>query len=165
MKTLILIRHAKSSWANADLSDFDRPLNERGLRDTPRMGKRFKEKAITPDKLITSPANRALTTCTLFAEAIGFPKQNIKTEDRLYHADEEEILDVVQHLKEPDDVVILFGHNPGLTDFINHLMDIRIDHVPTCGMVACKLPVKQWKAVAWRSGQLLFFDFPKKNID
>lgn len=163
MKTLILIRHAKSSWADHDLSDFDRPLNERGLRDTPRMGKRFKEKGITPDKLITSPANRALTTCTLFAETIEFPKQNIKTEERLYHADEEEILDIVQNLKEPDDVVILFGHNPGFTDFVNRLMNIRIDNVPTCGIVACKLPVKQWKDVAWHSGQLLFFDFPKNT--
>ncbi len=163
MKTLILIRHAKSSWADHDLSDFDRPLNERGLRDTPRMGKRFKEKGITPDKLITSPANRALTTCTLFAETIEFPKQNIKTEERLYHADEEEILDIVQNLKEPDDVVILFGHNPGFTDFVNRLMNIRIDNVPTCGIVACKLPVKEWKDVSWQSGQLLFFDFPKNR--
>lgn len=161
MKTLVLLRHAKSSWDNHDLSDFDRPLNERGLRDTPRMGKRFKEKAITPDKLITSPANRALTTCMLFAETIGFPKQNIKTDERLYHAEEEEILDIVQNLKEPDDVVILVGHNPGFTDFVNHLMNIRIDNVPTCGIVACKLPVKQWKEVTWHSGELLFFDYPK----
>ena len=125
-------------------------MNERGLRDAPRMGKRFKEKAITPDKLITSPANRALTTCTLFAETIEFPKQNIKTEERLYHADEEEILDIVQNLKEPGDAVILVGHNPGFT-------------VPTCGIVACKLPVKEWKDVSWQSGQLLFFDFPKNT--
>ncbi|MBX2967599.1 MAG: histidine phosphatase family protein [Cyclobacteriaceae bacterium] len=163
MKTLILIRHAKSSWANLDLSDFDRPLNERGLGDAPRMGKRFKEKSITPDCLITSPANRAYTTCKLFAEAINFLQQRIKTEKGLYHADEEAILEIVKNLKEPDNVIILFGHNPGFTDFANRLMNIRIDNVPTCGVVACKLPVKEWKAVTWGLGQFMFFDFPKSG--
>ncbi|MBX2955581.1 MAG: histidine phosphatase family protein [Cyclobacteriaceae bacterium] len=162
MKTLILVRHAKSSWSEPGLNDFSRPLNERGKRDAPRMGKRFKEKALTPDRLISSSAKRAFDTCIIIAGVIGFPEKNIITDKNLYHADEEQILSIVQDLKEPDDVIMMFGHNPGFTDFANRLMNIHIDNIPTCGMVACALPVDKWSHVNWGSGKLIFFDFPKQ---
>lgn len=163
MKTLILIRHAKSSWDNVTLSDFDRPLNERGLRDAPRMGKRLKEKNLAPDLVITSPANRALTTCTIISEMIGFPSERIQTDRAIYHASEEQLLYIVKNLPDFADQVMVYGHNPGFTDFINRLTKSHIDNIPTCGIVACQINVDRWGEVHWGTGKVLFYDFPKNK--
>ncbi|MFZ2904924.1 MAG: histidine phosphatase family protein [Cyclobacteriaceae bacterium] len=165
MKKLFVIRHAKSSWDNPMQNDFDRPLNKRGERDAPRMAKRLKEKRIVPDLMLTSPANRARTTCETFARILNYAAEKIKTEKSLYHADEDEILSVVKGVNEKHDEIILFGHNPGITDFVNKLTDARIDNVPTCGIVACTVEVDSWKKIAWGGGKVDFFDFPKMKVD
>lgn len=165
MKRLLLVRHAKSSWDDPDLADFDRPLNDRGNRDAPRMGKRLKEKNIHPDIVLTSPAVRALKTCQIITGILGFAEKKIKTDRSLYHASSEQILRTLQTLSDlPDheEVVMLFGHNPGLTDFANELLNENIDNIPTCGVVSCKLQVDRWKDLDWGNGSLEFFDFPKK---
>jgi phosphohistidine phosphatase len=163
MKTLYVIRHAKSSWDNPQLGDFDRPLNERGERDAPRMGKRLKEKRIVPDLLLSSPAKRALTTCEKIADILGYPNEKIKTEGALYHAGEEEILQIIKKTNDKHDVLLIFGHNPGLTDFVNKLTDTFIHNIPTCGIVACSLNIDSWKGIDWGKGKLDFFDFPKSK--
>jgi phosphohistidine phosphatase len=163
MKTLILVRHAKSSWDDAMLSDFDRPLNDRGKRDAPRMAKRLKEKDLLPDLILSSPAKRALATATLIAEGITFPVDQIKTDNRIYHASDDELLSVVQSIDDSFDLVILFGHNPGLTEFANRLTESRIDNIPTCGILSCKLDVSSWQKVKWGKAQVKFFDYPKKE--
>ncbi len=165
MKTLYLIRHAKSSWEATDIEDFERPLNERGKRDSPRMGKRLKEKDIHPDLILSSPAKRALSTAKKIAKILSYPKENIKTDRKLYHADEDTILAVTQNLKDKFNTVMLFGHNPGLTDFVNTLMDgeFDIDNVPTCGVVAFTFGMDSWKDLTWGKGKLLFFDYPKSK--
>ena len=167
MKTLFIIRHAKSSWDASNIDDFERPLNDRGKRDAPRMGKRLKEKDIQPTLLLSSPAKRALSTAKAIAKVLKYPKDDIKTDRRLYHADEETMLTVVRELKEKQDVVMIFSHNPGLTEFVNSLMDgeLDIDNVPTCGVVAFKLDLDTWKDVDWGKGKLLFFDYPKSKED
>jgi phosphohistidine phosphatase len=163
MKTLYVIRHAKSSWADPIASDFERGLNDRGKRDAPKMGKRLKEKEIHPDVVISSPAKRTLSTARRISEVLKFRKERVKTDSRLYHADEDTILSVVHDLKDKQDIAMIFGHNPGLTGFVNAISseDINIDNVPTCGIVAFSLPVDSWKDVTWKSGKLLFFDYPK----
>jgi phosphohistidine phosphatase len=113
VKTLYVIRHAKSSWDAMNVDDFERPLNERGKRDAPRMGKRLKEKDIHPDLMLASPAKRALSTCKRIAKLLGYPKDNIKADRRLYHPDEETILSIVKGLKIKCEHVMLFTHNPG----------------------------------------------------
>ena len=163
MKRLIVIRHAKSSWDDPSEDDFDRPLNKRGERDAPNMGKRLKEKDFAFDLFLSSPAKRALTTCKRIAEAVNYPKERIKTDRSLYHADEDEILQVVQSIADSANVAVIFGHNPGLTDFVNRLMNEHIMNVPTCGMVSCQLQVTSWKETNWGAGKLDFFDFPKKK--
>ena len=167
MKTLFIIRHAKSSWDASNVDDFDRPLNERGKRDAPRMGKRFKEKDIHPDWMVSSPAKRALSTAKRIAEALKYKKDDIKSDRRLYHADEETILTVVKELKDNRNVVMLFGHNPGLTEFVNSLMDGSqdIDNIPTCGVVAFQFSIEHWTEVDWGKGKMLFFDYPKSKED
>ena len=163
MKTLYVIRHAKSSWDDTALPDFDRKLNERGKRDAPRMGKRLKEKEIYPDLVISSPAKRAISTAKRVTGALGYPKKNIKTDHQLYHANEDKILTVINSINDKHDTVFLFGHNPGLTDFVNTIMEIEvnIDNVPTCGIVAIKFRADSWKDISWASGKLIFFDYPK----
>lgn len=167
MKTLYVIRHAKSSWDAPDMDDFERPLNARGKRDAPRMGKRLKEKEIHPDLVLSSPAKRALATAKRIAKVIGYPSESIKTDRLLYHGDEETILAVVQGLKDKYKNVMLFSHNPGLTDFVNTLMngELDIDNVPTCGIVAFQFAVEDWKDVTWGKGNMLFFDYPKSRED
>lgn len=161
MKMLYVVRHAKSSWQNPLMDDFDRPLNERGERDAPRMGKRLKEKEITPDLLLSSPAKRALTTCQKIADVLNCSHTKIKTEARLYHASEETILEIIKSCNDKHDVVMYFGHNPGLTDFVNRLTSVLIDNVPTCGVVACSLPIKSWKDLKWEQAKIEFFYYPK----
>jgi phosphohistidine phosphatase len=163
MKMLYVIRHAKSSWDNPLLNDFGRPLNERGERDAPRMGKRLKERDVVPDLLLSSPASRALTTCEKIAAALAYPVANIKTNRDLYHAEDEEILQIVKKINDQHNIVLIFGHNPGLTDFVNRLTDTRIDNVPTCGIVACSLRVTSWQEVDWGKGEVEFFDYPKNK--
>lgn len=164
MKTLYLVRHAKSSWDDPFQDDFDRPLNDRGRRDAPRMAKRLKEREIYPDLLISSPAQRALSTCMLMAETAGYPATNIQTDRRLYHASDEQILKIVHEIHNNNDSVVLFSHNPGLTEFANRLVAEPItDNIPTCGVVCVELPVASWKDITWGQGALCFFDYPKKS--
>ena len=164
MRTLYLIRHAKSSWSNTDLHDFERPLNERGLADAPKMGKRLKEKEVYPDLMLSSPAVRALTTCKSISSILGYPVEQIKTDRDLYHADEDALLSAIQNLEDHHKIVCLFGHNPGITEFANQLFDIYIDNIPTAGIIAGNLPVEHWSDAQFKCGKFLFFDFPKRNI-
>jgi len=166
MKTLYLVRHAKSSWDDIDLSDIDRPLNDRGKKDAPKMGKRLKERDIFPDVMLSSPAKRALETCKVIAKALGFPEEKITIDKRLYHASEDQLLKVVQGLKDRHDnveVIMIFGHNPGLTDFTNALLNETIGNIPTCGVVGSTIRATSWKETAFGSGKLNFFDFPKNK--
>ena len=162
-----MVRHAKSSWDVPDISDFDRPLNERGKRDAPRMAKRLKEKRVNPDLMLSSPAKRALSTSKRFAEVLGYGKERIKTERSLYHADEDEILSVIRRVKDKHNVLMVFGHNPGLTEFVNQLCkeDNFIGNVPTSGVVSFNFKVEHWRDIDFGKGQFLFFDFPKSRED
>jgi phosphohistidine phosphatase len=166
VKTLYLIRHAKSSWDDPEMDDFIRPLNDRGKKDAPRMGKRLKEKDLTPDLMVSSPATRTLETCRVIAKILNYPNDKIKIEKRLYHASEEQLLKVVQELKDrpkdDEEIVLLFGHNPGLTNFANKLLDENIDNIPTCGIIAAKLHISQWRDITFGCGKMESFDFPKK---
>jgi phosphohistidine phosphatase len=165
MKKLYLVRHAKSSWDNITMDDFDRPLNDRGEKDAPHMAKLLKHRDITPDRMITSTANRALSTCRAFAKVFDFDKKKIIAEKKLYHASSDTILKVLESLpehKDKEDVVFLFGHNPGITEFANELLNIAIDNIPTCGIVEATLAIDQWNDISFGCGKLVSFDYPKK---
>ena len=167
MKQLLIVRHAKSSWDNPLLADFDRPLNQRGEKDAPKMAKRLRDQKVIPDLVISSPANRALTTCKAFCDELHFPIERIQIEKKLYHASEEQILSVLKTLKDhphdKEEVVMIFGHNPGITEFTNSLLNEDIDNIPTCGVVGGLLSIPSWKELTWGCGELDFFDYPKKD--
>ena len=117
--------------------------------------------------MITSSAKRATSTARKIAKILKYPKTDIKIMDKLYHADEDTMLDVLNKLKDKHNVVFMFGHNPGLTDFVNSIMseELDIDNVPTCGVVAFQFQAEHWNQVTWGTGKMMFFDYPKSRED
>jgi len=161
MKTLLLIRHAKSDWNNPALSDFDRPLNERGKKDAPRMAEKLKERKIRIDAFISSPAKRARKTASHFARVYNTDKEEIQLKTELYLAGEDVFYEVVENINDKYECVALFSHNPGITDFANTLTLTRIDNIPTSGIFAVSVDAKKWKDFRAAPKNFLFFDFPK----
>ncbi|MFZ1279419.1 MAG: histidine phosphatase family protein [Ignavibacteriaceae bacterium] len=158
MKTLILLRHAKSSWDFPDLSDQDRPLNNRGKKDAPLIAEVLKKKNIKMDLIISSTSKRTMETAKVFANTL-----NLKIiEDRnLYLASEPEIIRIVKKIDDCYDSVILVGHNPGMTNLINLVSNTGIDNLPTTGIIG--IPVKNtWNNFGSEKCEILFFEFPKK---
>lgn len=162
MKTLYILRHAKSSWSDPDQDDFDRPLNERGQKDAPKMGKRLSKMGVHPDLICSSPAVRASTTARLVADHLD-RSGKIREDPKLYHAGEETILELVRSFTDKLDAAMVVGHNPGLTEFANELLNGGINNIPTTGIVGVKLKVNSWKETAWGCGELIFFEYPKKE--
>lgn len=164
MKRLILIRHAKSSWGDPDLADRERPLNDRGKRDAPMMGRRLKqEHQANPDLILSSPAKRALKTARIIAAVIGYPGEKIEIKDSLYASGVHAMLDVIHYLDDALEEVMLFGHNPDITSLANALSDHQIENIPTCGVLRVDFEIKSWKEVAPGRGVIKFFDYPKKH--
>jgi phosphohistidine phosphatase len=164
MKQLILIRHAKSDWGNANLSDFDRPLNERGKRDAPVMAQRLVDKKITIDAFVASPAKRAAKTAKIFAEIFNRKKEDILFIEKLYLADPPVFFDVIASLSDKFNSVAVFSHNNGLTDFANLLTDLRIDNIPTCGIFAVSAQCNTWADFKNAPKEFLSFDYPKSGF-
>jgi phosphohistidine phosphatase len=161
MKTLYLVRHAKSSWNNITLPDFERPLNERGRKDAPSMALRLKRKKIHVDHLISSPAIRALTTCREFCRIWGLTEKDYSTDKKIYHATADTLLETIKYLDDRHDAVMLFGHNPGITQFANLLFNTAIENIPTTGIVAGSLNISSWEKCEPGLGELIFFDYPR----
>lgn len=160
LHTLVLIRHAKSSWEDASWSDFDRPLNKRGLRDAPVMAQKLKQTGLEPDLVVSSPANRAFTTACFHAEAYGIAKEQVNIQERIYEAGISELLDIVQNLPENAGTVYLFGHNNGISMFAGYLTGEML-LLPTQGTVVIAFDTP-WKDVTMDSGTLIRHMFPKQ---
>lgn len=163
MKTLYLVRHAKSSWKDSSLDDIERPLNKRGKRDAPFMGELLKEKVVIPDVVISSPAKRASKTAQIITEQIGYSKKDIIYAEEIYEASSRELVDFIKKLDDKYNSVMIFGHNPGFTMLNNFLSKKYIDNIPTCGIVALEFN-NSWKEIEKNSAKMLFFDFPKRYM-
>ena len=161
MKTVLLIRHAKSSWEDLYLADFDRPLNDRGKADAPAMAKRLLDKKIQIDSFISSPAKRAKKTAEIFAEYFDTKKSEIILVPSLYEAGETNFYDAIANAPKKSDSIAVFSHNPGITDFANKLTATRIDNMPTCSVFAVQANIKDWSAFKEAPKDFYFFDFPK----
>jgi phosphohistidine phosphatase len=159
MKTLYLIRHAKSSWS-FELGDHDRPLNKRGRKDVLKMGRFLSDNHQTPDLLITSTASRAFYTALHFCDAFGLDEELIKLDKSLFHSSPDEILNSINKCP-TGNTIALFGHNPGLTLAANLLGGTNFDNIPTCGAVGIRFQVDNWQDVTYNKGQLLFYHYPK----
>jgi phosphohistidine phosphatase len=163
MKTLILHRHAKSSWDHPNLIDFERPLNNRGKHDAPEMGKRLLDKSEKVELFVSSPAVRAISTARLVAKELGYPVGKITEERNIYMAGVRTLLNVVNNLDDQINSVMLFGHNPGFTEFAEYLTDEYLGNIPTCGQVKITFSISTWKMVSQGTGKMEWFDFPKNG--
>ena len=161
MKVVYLIRHAKSGWGEPGLADFDRTLNGRGLHDAPQMGQRLKALNVRPNLIVSSPAKRAITTARLIAEALGYDRDEIVEDDVLYSAFPEDTLKIIRTTPDSAESVMIFGHNPTMTDLVNRMSDFGVDNVPTCGAFCARFDVEEWEDVAEGRGEVVFFEFPK----
>jgi phosphohistidine phosphatase len=164
MKTLILIRHAKSSWDTAGLSDFDRPLNERGKKDAPEMAKRLKDHGVKVDLFVSSPAKRAKKTAKYFADEFDTKKDDIVLIDELYAANVTTFKNVVSNFKDSDETIVLFSHNPDITEYANTLTNVRVDDMATCAMFAVQAETEKWSEFENADMNFLFFDYPKNPL-
>ncbi len=163
MKKLFLVRHAKSSWGNSGVSDRFRDLNKRGKRDAPRMGDRLAARDVAIDRMITSPATRALKTAEIFTSALDFPGDELIIDERLYHADVEEILSIVYETPNYLNQIMLFGHNPGMTDLVNSLCLNYLDNLPTCGIFEFGYKIKNWSQIEDVAPENTILDYPKND--
>lgn len=165
VKTIYLVRHAKSSWKDDSLFDKKRPLNSRGKHDAPFIGEVLFKKSVNPDIIISSDAERAFTTAKIFANKIKFPLDKIITSNNLYLAHTDELLESISNLSNDYNSVMLVGHNPGLTLLLNYLTGEDIDNMPTSSTACIKLKINSWSDVDRKSGELVFFEYPKKYYD
>ena len=164
MKILTLVRHAKSSWSHADLSDRQRPLNQRGKRDAPLMGKRINEHGIRPSLVVSSPAKRAWATAKIIAREISYPIEFLQREDGLYLASLDEILGVIVAQDNDFNNLMVVGHNPGMTDFANFLSPGLTHNLPTAGVVSVQIDQDNWNLYERPKTQLLVHDYPKNTL-
>jgi phosphohistidine phosphatase len=165
MLQLTLIRHAKSSWKDTTLKDFERPLNKRGRHNAPLMGRIIQHSGLSFDRMVSSPAERAITTARLIAAELGYPEQQIQTRDELYDASAGQLLHCVQSLDDSWRSVALVAHNPGLTQLCNDLSGAGIDNLPTCGLAVIEFELDTWQAVHPELGRLTRFEYPRMYHD
>ncbi|OHB31453.1 MAG: hypothetical protein A2X84_11825 [Desulfuromonadaceae bacterium GWC2_58_13] len=163
MRRLTLIRHAKSSWKDKSLSDFERPLNKRGRQNAAEMGKRLAERHFQPDMMITSPARRALATSWIIAGEVDWPVERLILEPRFYEADVATLTKVIRNLDDRWRHVVLLGHNPAFTDLANELAGTAIENIPTCGILELALEIERWSQTEPKSARVTDFDYPKKD--
>ncbi len=165
MKQLTLLRHAKSSWKDPTLADFDRPLNRRGKEDLARMERWLRVKGVLPDRVVASPALRARATAETIVEALGLGAERLSFCEAIYEADLGRLLKLVRDFDDGADHVLLVGHNPGLTDLWNHLATTALDNIPTCGVFSLRFAVASWNDLSEGSAQEVFTATPRRIED
>ncbi len=159
MKKLFIIRHAKSSWKDYTLDDFDRPLNKRGLSNAPLMGSYLKGRDIVPDIILSSPALRAKTTAKIIANTVKYDKKIIYR-DNIYEADSTTLHSILNSLDNKYTIVFLVGHNPGLNLLVDSYVGFN-ENIPTCGVLELEIKCDKWKNISAKNIKLLSFKYPK----
>ena len=159
MKTLYIVRHAKSSWEYSGIDDIDRPLKKRGIKDAHLMSKKLLKSEKKPDVFITSSANRALHTAVIFCENFGYPHINLKIKRQLYSFSDGYLVKTVRALDDGYESAIIFSHDHGINTFVNKFGSKPIAHVPTCGIIGIRFNEKHWKNL--KRGETILIDYPK----
>ena len=162
MKRLYIIRHAKSSWKDMTLDDYDRPLNKRGESNAPMMGKRLRDKKIKPDLILSSSALRAKTTAEIIAKEVKYSKEIVFKEE-IYEAFPSDLHKMLKKVDDKNSVVFLFGHNPELNMLAENYVDFE-ENIVTCGVVEIEFDCKRWRDIDKDNAKLISFDYPKKGL-
>lgn len=159
MKTIYIVRHAKSSWKYESVKDHDRPLKERGINDAHLLSKKLAKKIKRPDVFIASSANRALHTGVIFCTNFGYPLSNLQISKQLYSFSDGYLVKTVMALDDSFDSAIVFSHDHGINTFVNKFGSKPIAHVPTCGVIGIQFDEKYWKNI--KKGNTILIEFPK----
>ncbi len=159
-KKIYIIRHAKSSWKDMTLSDFDRPLNKRGKQNAPFMGNKLKKKNIIPDIIISSPALRAKTTAKIISKELNFSNNIIFNED-IYEASTNTLCKIIEEVNDKNNILFLFGHNPTLNMLGEYYIDFD-ENIPTCGILEIEFKCNKWIDINPKNAQYISFDYPKR---
>jgi len=162
MKALYIIRHAKSSWDYPQLSDEERPLNEKGIKRSNKLGNFLKSKDVLPDIMISSHANRAFHTAQLIAKKINFPEKNIIIDRSIYSSSVDNIFSIIFGISDNYNSVIMIGHNPTFTNFSNYFLDDKIDNLPTSGMVYFEFETDNWNEIITSTKLKNYLILPKE---
>ncbi len=162
MKIIYLVRHAKSDWENTNLSDIERSLNERGYNNANFMAQLFKGKQDNPDVIISSPAIRAMSTALIFARNLDYSANNILIKQELYDSSVKDYLSVVTTTDEQFHSLMLFAHNPTISNFANTLCKSLPMEMPTCAIAGIRFDCKKWNDIKDLKGELFLFEYPKK---
>ena len=161
MKTLYIVRHAKSSWEYEGIEDIDRPLKKRGIKDAHLMSKILSTKIIRPDVFLSSSANRALHTAIIFCENFEYPLSNLKIRRQLYSFSDGYLVKMVKALDDGFSTAIIFSHDHGINTFVNKFGNKPLAHVPTCGVIGIQFEEKHWKNI--KKGKTILFESPKNH--
>jgi len=159
MKTLFIVRHAKSSWKYKNIQDIDRPLKKRGILDAYTMASLLKNQIDKPDTIVSSSANRALHTAVIFCQALKFPLSHLKINKSLYSFKDGYLVKTIKALDDEFSSAIIFSHNHGINDFVNKFGNENIKNVPTCGVVGIRFKNNHWKSL--KKGDTFFIEYPK----
>jgi phosphohistidine phosphatase len=156
------MRHSKSSWDNRLLSDYERPLNERGFRDAPFMGNLLSKLIKPPQQIFSSPAQRAIKTAEIIAQHLNYDLGKIIKEEKIYHSVVSDVMRIIYSTPDEIDSIMIFGHNPTFTQVSNYLSDKFIENIPTSGFVQINFEIDSWKEINGESGKQILFEYPKK---
>jgi phosphohistidine phosphatase len=162
MKTLIIIRHGKSSWKHPELKDYHRPLKQRGVNNAFSVATELINRNIQADLFLSSPAVRALDTAIIVATNMAFPLNRIATEPSIYEAEVSQLITALSVIPDENETVLFFGHNPGFTGLVNQLQEEQLFNLPTCGVMAIELSIDSWSEIKSASGKQLFKLIPKE---
>jgi phosphohistidine phosphatase len=162
MKKLFLVRHAKSSWKDPDLPDRERPLNNRGKRDAPFMGKVLRERGVELDSLISSPAKRAMATARFIAHGLKYPKSEIVANELLYNCTMNDLLTVIRGIKNTLSAAMIICHDSSIAACTNFITDASMAKFPTCGVLCVEFSIDQWTEVGKEKGAICYFEYPKQ---
>ena len=161
---LTLVRHAKTEPARSGQEDWDRALESRGQRDAPEMARRLKQLGPKPERILSSPAVRAITTATIMARELGVSAQKVQQDERLYLASPKDTLAVIRELGERARHLMVVGHNPGITEFADRISSERsVDNLPTCAIYSLQFAIAAWSELQWDSGVDAELDYPKRS--
>lgn len=161
-KLLYLVRHAKSSWGDRSLSDEERPLNQRGERDAPRMGQWLSEQPDLPQHIVSSPARRAHSTAKILAQAVGMDPEAITIDPDIYFQGQRGMHSAIERSDDRIDRLMMVGHNPVMTGLFREFSGENLDNMPTCAIAIIRFSTTSWGLVDTTPGQLLAFQTPKR---
>lgn len=161
MKKLYIIRHAKSSWKDETLNDFERPLSKRGKSNAPMMGARLKKKGVMPDIIISSPAKRAKSTAEMIAKEVGYEKK-VLFDENIYESSVATLRKILTCINDENSTAFLVGHNPELNMLVDYYVKFY-ENIPTCGVVEIEFWCDKWAEIEPKNAKLISFDYPKNS--